>query len=92
MNRDEIREAVLSCLCEVAPEVDPTQVKHDVSFRDQLDVDSMDLLNFVIAMHERLHVDIPESEYGRLGTVDLLVEYIAGQLAAADAAVGTQGR
>jgi acyl carrier protein len=66
MNRDEITETVLRCLCEVAPEVDPAQVKHDVTFRDQLDVDSMDLLNFVIAMHEQLHVDIPESEYGRL--------------------------
>ena len=85
MTRDEIRENVLQCLCEVAPEVDPAQVKHDVNFRDQLDVDSMDLLNFVIAMHEQLHVDIPESEYGRLGTVDALVEYIAEQLSATEA-------
>jgi acyl carrier protein len=84
MTRDEIREAVVSCLCEVAPEIDPATVKPDVSFRDQFDVDSMDLLNFVVAMHERLHVDIPESEYGRLGTVDLLVEYIAAQLAVAE--------
>jgi acyl carrier protein len=45
----------------------------------------MDLLNFIIAMHEQLHVDIPESEYGRLGTVDLLVEYVSAQLAAAPA-------
>lgn len=82
MNRDEIRAEIVSCLCEVAPEIDPAQVKDDVSFRDQFDVDSMDLLNFVIEMHERLHVDIPESEYGRLGTVDLLVEYISAQLAA----------
>jgi acyl carrier protein len=82
VNRDQIRETIVRCLCEVAPEVDPAQVKHDVNFRDQLDVDSMDLLNFVIAMHEQLHVDIPESEYGRLGTVDALVDFIAGQLAA----------
>ncbi len=82
MTRDEIRETVVHCLCEVAPEVSPDQVKHDVNFRDQLDVDSMDLLNFVIAMHEQLHVDIPESEYGRLGTVDLLVDFISAQLSA----------
>jgi len=88
MTRDEIREAVVRCLCEVAPEVDPAQLKHDVSFRDQLDVDSMDLLNFVIAMHEQLHVDIPESEYPRLGTVDLLVDYIAERLPAADSLAG----
>jgi len=81
MTKQEIRDTIVSCLCEVAPEIDPTTVKDDVSFRDQFDVDSMDLLNFVIAMHERLHVDIPESEYGRLGTVDLLVEFISAQLA-----------
>ena len=85
MTRDEIRDTIVSCLCEVAPEIDPATVKDDVSFRDQFDVDSMDLLNFIIAMHEQLHVDIPESEYGRLGTVDLLVEYIGGQLAATNA-------
>jgi acyl carrier protein len=81
MTREEIRETIVSCLCEVAPEIDPASVKDDVSFRDQFDVDSMDLLNFIIAMHEQLQVDIPESEYGRLGTVDLLVEYIAAQRA-----------
>jgi acyl carrier protein len=81
MTRQEIRDTIVSCLCEVAPEIDPATVKDDVSFRDQFDVDSMDLLNFVIEMHERLHVDIPESEYGRLGTVDLLVEYISAQVA-----------
>ncbi len=85
MTQEEIRDEIVSCLCEVAPEIDPATVKDDVSFRDQFDVDSMDLLNFVIAMHERLHVDIPENEYGRLGTVDLLVEYIGNRLAATTA-------
>ena len=81
MTKHEIRDTIVSCLCEVAPEIDPATVKDDVSFRDQFDVDSMDLLNFVIAIDEQLHVDIPESEYGRLGTVDLLVEFISTQLA-----------
>lgn len=81
MTNQEIRDTIVSCLCEVAPEIDPADVKDDVSFRDQFDVDSMDLLNFIIAMHEQLHVDIPESEYGRLGTVDQLVEFISAQLA-----------
>lgn len=85
MTKQEIRDTIVSCLCEVAPEIDPATVKDDVSFRDQFDVDSMDLLNFVIEMHERLHVDIPESDYGRLGTVDLLVEFISAQLAATTA-------
>ena len=82
MTTDELRDTVLRMLGEIAPEIDPAAIKPDVDFRDQLDLDSMDLLNFVIAMHEQLHVDIPESEYGRLGTVDVLVDFIAGQLGA----------
>lgn len=85
MTKQEIRDTIVSCLCEVAPEIDPAAVRDDISFRDQFDVDSMDLLNFVIAMHERLHVDIPESEYARLGTVDLLVEFISTRLATTSA-------
>lgn len=53
MTRDEIREAVLRILGEIAPEADPAQIEPDVDLRDQLDIDSMDLLNFVIAIHGR---------------------------------------
>ena len=47
MTTDEIRNTALRLLTYIAPEVDPAQIKLDVSFRDQLDVDSMDLLKFV---------------------------------------------
>ena len=49
MTRDEIKEAVLRALSDVAPEADPATLRPDVGLRDQLDIDSMDLLNFVIA-------------------------------------------
>lgn len=48
MTKDEIRASVLRVLGEIAPEADLTRLKPDVSFRDQLDIDSMDFLNFVI--------------------------------------------
>ena len=78
MTRDEIRATVLRTLGEIAPEADLSALKGDVSFRDQLDVDSMDLLNFVIALHGALHVDIPEADYPKLATLDGCVEYLAG--------------
>ena len=77
MTRDEIRAAVLETLAEIAPEVDPAAVLPDVDLRDQLDIDSMDFLNFVIALHERLGVDIPERDYPKLGTLDAIVDYVA---------------
>ena len=77
MTRDDIRAIVLRTLGEIAPEADLSTLKADVSFRDQLDVDSMDLLNFVIALHAALHVDIPEADYPRLATLAGCVDYLA---------------
>ena len=53
MSRDEIKEAVLRALSDVAPEADPSTLRTDVDLRDQLDIDSMDFLNFVIGIHEQ---------------------------------------
>lgn len=76
MTRDEIRATVLRILGEIAPEADLTQLKSDVSFRDQLDIDSMDFLNFVIALDEELDIQIPESDYPQLLTLDGCIEHI----------------
>ncbi len=77
MTDGELRETVLRVLGEIAPEADPTTLKADVSFRDQLDIDSMDFLNFAIALHEELGVEIPEADYPKLATLDGCVEYLA---------------
>lgn len=76
MTPAEIRQAVLHALTDIAPEVDPSEVRTDLGLRDQLDIDSMDSLNFLIAVHEQLQVDIPEADWARLQTIDELVEYI----------------
>lgn len=76
MTTDELRAAVLRILGEIAREADPATIKPDVDFRDQLDLDSIDLLNFVIAVDQELGVDIPERDYGRLGTLDAFVDYL----------------
>lgn len=76
MTRDEIRATVLRVLGEIAPEADPASLKPDVGFREQLDLDSMDVLNFVIALHGALGVEIHEADYPRLATLDGCVEYL----------------
>jgi acyl carrier protein len=80
MTTGEIRTTVLRMLGEIAPEADLAQVKPDVDFRDQLDLDSMDLLNFVIVVDKELGVDIPESDYPRLGSLDAFVGYLGERL------------
>lgn len=76
MNTDDIRETVLRLLMDIAPETDPAQLKPAVSFRDQLDIDSVDLLNFLTALHTELGVEIPERDYDKLATLNACVDYL----------------
>jgi acyl carrier protein len=62
MTRDEIKNTVLRILGGIAPEADLTQIKPQVGFREKLDIDSMDFLNFVIGPNKELGVEVPESD------------------------------
>jgi len=83
MNEQELRQTILEVLGEIAPEVDPATVPPDKDLRAELDLDSMDFLNFTIALHERLGVDIPEADLPKLFTLDGGVAYLRGKLAKA---------
>lgn len=76
MTKDQIKAVVLRTLGSIAPEADSSQIKPGVALRDQLDIDSMDFLNFVIALHKELNVEIPEADYPELATLDGCVEYL----------------
>ena len=80
MTPDDMRAAVLRALSEVAPEADLEHLQPDVRFREQLDIDSMDFLNFITAIHHRLGVEIPELDYPKLVTFDGAVAYIAAKV------------
>ena len=76
MNDDDIRTGVLATLRRIAPEVEADELLGDRALRDQVDLDSMDWLNFLVALHKRFDVEIPESEYASLRTIDDLTSYI----------------
>jgi acyl carrier protein len=76
---DEIRQTVLRLLSEIAPETDLTALNPGVSFRDQLDIDSMDFLNFVISIHKTFGLEIPEADYPKYGTLNGCVEQLSGK-------------
>ena len=80
MNRDTIRSSVLASLAAVAPEADPGALAPNADLREELDIDSMDFLRFVVGLHERLHVDIPERDYAKVRTLDASESYIASRL------------
>lgn len=80
MTGDEIKKAVLTALASVVPELDEAALIPNKSFRDQIDIDSMDFLNYVIALHEALKVDVPESDYRHLSSIDGAVAYLSQKL------------
>ena len=82
MNPTEIRTRTVEILRTIAPEVEPGDLEGAVPLRNQVDLDSMDWLNFLVALHERMRVDIPESDYAKLVTLDDLVAYLARKLPA----------
>lgn len=76
MTAQRIREEILSVLTTVAPEVDPDELSDDVLLRSQVDLDSMNWLNFLVGIHWRLHVAIPEKDYAGLRTLSDVVRYV----------------
>ncbi len=73
---EDIRAEVLSVLTAIAPEVEAGDIEDDVRLRDQVDLDSMDWLNFLVGIHKRLQVDIPERDYASLRTLADVVGYV----------------
>ena len=80
MNDIDIRKVVQEELSNIAPEVDLASIDPAADLREALDIDSMDFLNFVTAIHHRLGVEIPELDYPKLFTLDGAVAYIAAKL------------
>ncbi|MDP2810667.1 MAG: phosphopantetheine-binding protein [Rhodocyclaceae bacterium] len=80
MNEAEIRTVALATLLSIAPEVEADELRGDRPLRSQVDLDSMDWLNFLLGLHEKLKVDIPEADYARLITLDDVVAYLQKKL------------
>jgi acyl carrier protein len=83
MREAEIRSVILEVLGRIAPEMKEIKLDPQRNFRDQFDFDSLDFLNFATALHEELKVDIPETAYPRLSSMNGCIAYLAPKLGAA---------
>lgn len=81
MDDAQLRREVLEALQGIAPEVEPDTLRGDRPLRDEVDLDSMDWLRFLAALHHRLGVNIPEADYQQLTTLDVLLAYLYRRLA-----------
>jgi len=81
MTEIEIKQAIRNALGNVAPEVDFDAIDPAKDLRDQIDIDSVDFLNFVIGLHRLLDIEIPDADVAKLFTLDGCLAYLAPRLA-----------
>ena len=79
-NETRIKEIVLRVLNGIAPEVDVDSIDPSRSLRDQMDIDSVDFLNFAIGLHKELGLDIPDADVSKLGTLNSCVSYLLSRV------------
>ena len=76
MTREEIRTEILDILADIAPDEDLSGLKDDQSFREQMELDSMDFLDIVMELRKRHRVQIPEDDYVNLASMNSTVDYL----------------
>jgi acyl carrier protein len=76
MNPQQAKDVIFKILSGIAPEADLGSLGGKMQLRDELDLDSMDFLNFITALHERTGMNIPETDYPKLATLDGAVAYL----------------
>ncbi|WPP49825.1 acyl carrier protein [Catalinimonas niigatensis] len=72
-----MKEIILRLLKKTAPEADLKQLDSQANLREELDIDSIDWLNLIVAIDEELGIDIPESDYDQLTTLDDMIHYLS---------------
>ena len=80
MNEQEIKKTVFQLLKQIAPDTKPETLQPDENIRATLDIDSFDTLQFLVSLNEKLRIEIPEADYGKITTLKTLVEYILDKM------------
>lgn len=79
MTEEEIRKTVFQLLKNIAPDTAPESLRPGENIREALDIDSFDYLQFIVALDEKLGIQTPEADYGKINTLDSLVAYLLNQ-------------
>lgn len=76
MTDTERKEIIMGILKKVAPDTEPETLKPDDNIRTTLEIDSFDYLQFIVAIDEQFGIDTPEEDYGKIQTVQSLMDYL----------------
>lgn len=77
MTEQELEAALAEELGRIAPDIEPGDIDRDGDLREEFDIDSMDFLNLVTALHKRFDIPIPEADYPRLASFSQAIAYLS---------------
>lgn len=80
MAPEEIRQAVIEILSDIAPDEDLSTLDDSIAFREQMELDSMDFLDIVMELRKRYRVQVPEEDYGQLASMESTVNYLVPKM------------
>lgn len=80
MNEEKIKNIIFQLLKKIAPDTEPSALQPDENIREVLNIDSFDSLQFVVSLNEKLGIEIPEEDYGKISTLKLLTNYLLEKL------------
>lgn len=80
MNKEEIEKTIFNSLKQIAPDTEPSELALDENIRETLGIDSFDFLQFIVSLDEKLKLEIPEQDYGKITTMSSLISYLTQKM------------
>ncbi|MBK9636799.1 MAG: acyl carrier protein [Bacteroidetes bacterium] len=80
MNKEEIEKIIFNSLKQIAPDTEPSKLSPDENIRETLGIDSFDFLQFIVSLDEKLNLEIPEQDYGKITTLNSLIIYLTQKI------------
>ncbi|MBL6448072.1 acyl carrier protein [Fulvivirga sp. 29W222] len=77
MTKEDLKKLLFQLLKSIAPDAEPEKLRPDENIREALDIDSFDYLSFIVALDEKLGIETPEEDYGKISTLDDLMNYLS---------------
>jgi acyl carrier protein len=79
MNEEAIKSAIVEAILQIAPEVEADEIEPDANIQRSLEIDSFDFLKILTALNEKLGIEVPESDYAEVDTLNRMARYFAGR-------------
>lgn len=80
MNKDELKNIIIEEIQNIAPDIEEDDISMKENIQTSLEIDSFDFLNILVALNKRVGVEVPESDYAKVDTLEHMIEYFEQRL------------